>query len=181
MSDGLLVGRDALGLIVEPDQAGQLRGARFERVHQNAVFDVVAERIEADLVGGKAHLRRADQPPGIVDQPHCLQCRGPVLAAPPHIEFLQEVDGRAEQRSGAIVGIGDATRDQRRLRAGLSQRDRGRKSGRTAADHRNIRGNGHVLIPVTIDMPSGIFNPATITLFRATDGRNIACTNKADS
>ena len=47
----------------------------------NAVFDVVAEHVQADLVGDKADLRRADQAAGVVDQPHRLQRRGVVACS----------------------------------------------------------------------------------------------------
>ena len=129
---------DRIGLVVEPRQRGKLGGALLQRGDQEAVFDIVAKFVETDFVGRKPHLGRADQAAGIVDQAHRLQRRRLVLAARPDIQLLQEIDGAAQQRGGAIVGIGRAAGDQGRGRAGLRQRDRGRKSGRAAADHDDV-------------------------------------------
>ena len=106
-------GAIAVRLIVDPRQIRKLGRARFKRRHQRAIFNVVAELVEADLFGRKSDLRRADQPVGIVDQAHRPQCSRPVGAARPDIEAAKEIDGTAEQRGGAIVGIGQATRNQR--------------------------------------------------------------------
>ena len=78
--------------------------------------------------------------------------RRPVAAAPPDIEPLEQIDGRAKQRGGAVVGIGRAAGEQGGLRAGLGQRDRGgqgppgRRRSRErhkSAMHRSCRNNRH--------------------------------------
>ena len=80
---------DRVGLVVEPRQSSESSAARcFQRRHQRAVLDVVAEHIEADFVARKPHLRRADQAAGVVDQPHRLQRRRLVLAARPDLELV---------------------------------------------------------------------------------------------
>ena len=48
-----IVGTDAFRLVIEPDQICKLGGALLERCHQHAVFDIVAECIEADLIATK--------------------------------------------------------------------------------------------------------------------------------
>ena len=104
---------DRGGLIVIPRQAGKLGRARLQRRHQRPVVDVVAELVEADFLRRKPHLRRTDQPAGVVDQAHGLQCRGLIAAAPPDIQPFEQIGGGAEQRRGAIVGIGRAAGEQR--------------------------------------------------------------------
>ena len=47
---------DSFGLVIETDETGQLGRARFQRQHQRAVVDVVAEGIEADFVAGEPDL-----------------------------------------------------------------------------------------------------------------------------
>ncbi|MGY3344728.1 hypothetical protein ACVWYK_003497 [Bradyrhizobium sp. USDA 4470] len=51
---------DALGLVVKTNEIRQLGRARFERQHQRAVVDVVAEGVSPDLVAGEPDLRRTD-------------------------------------------------------------------------------------------------------------------------
>ena len=136
---------DSFGLVVETDEVGQLGRARFQRQHQRAVVDIVAEGIEPDFVAGEPDLRRAEQPAGVVDEPHDFERGRLVLAARPDVEALQEIDGGAEQRRGAIVGVGHAPRHQRGPRAGLRQCDGRAKSRRSAADHgRVIRVSMHL-------------------------------------
>ena len=45
----------------------QLRCTLLQRRDEMTVLDIVAEGVEADLGGGEHHLRRAHQPPGVVD------------------------------------------------------------------------------------------------------------------
>jgi hypothetical protein len=71
-----------------------------------------------------------------------------------------------EQRRGAVVGVGRKAGDQRRGRAGLRQRDRGRQSRRAAADDDDVVGIGagwcRCIVHIgTIDVPGGIFKPAS--------------------
>ncbi len=63
---------DGVSLVVEPRQPRKLGRALFQRSHQQAIFDVVAEFVEADFAGRKPYLGRTDQPASIVDQPHHL-------------------------------------------------------------------------------------------------------------
>ncbi len=116
----------------------QLIGALFERHHQLAVLDIVAERVEADFLGAESHLRSPDQPVGIIDQPHHPQRRGFAGAAPPDIDPVEQVDRIAEQGGGAVVAIGQAPRDQRGRGPGGGNGNGGGDAGRTAADHHRI-------------------------------------------
>ncbi|MFK4683965.1 hypothetical protein ABIF39_005722 [Bradyrhizobium diazoefficiens] len=86
---------DAFGLVVETDDPGQLGRALFQRQHQRAVVDVVAEGVEPDLVTGEADLRRPEQPAGVVDEAHDFERGRLVLAARPDVEALQQLDGGA--------------------------------------------------------------------------------------
>ena len=80
---------DGCRLIVISRQAGKLACARLERCHQRAVVDVVAELIEADLLRRKPHFRRTDQPAGVVDEAHGLQCGGLITAALPDVQTFE--------------------------------------------------------------------------------------------
>jgi hypothetical protein len=107
-----------------------------------------------------------------------------ILAARPDLEPLQEIDGRAQQGGGAVVGIGRATSDQGGPGAGLRQRDRRRNSGRPAADYGQFEGSFGVAHPVTIDVISGIFKPARQASFVAVcaaERRNRRCAKVGDS
>ncbi|MGY4289111.1 hypothetical protein ACVWXO_008331 [Bradyrhizobium sp. LM2.7] len=126
---------DGLGLVVETDEVGKFSRACFQCQHQRAVVDVVAEGVESDFVTGEPYLRRPEQPPGVVDKAHDFERGGLVLAARPDVERLQQLDGGAKQRGGAVVGIGQAPRHQRGPGAGLRQCDGRRKAGWSAADH----------------------------------------------
>ena len=72
-------------------------------------------------MAGEPDLRRAEQPAGVVDQAHDLERRRLVPAAGPDVEVFQEIDGGTQQRGGAVVGIGQAPRQQRVPRASLRQ------------------------------------------------------------
>src|SRR5437667_7224674 len=152
-----VVGGDGVRLVLEPGQVGKLGGALFQRCDQRTVFDVVAECIETDLVGGKPDFGRTDQAAGIVDQTHRLQWRRIVRAAPPHIQGLQEIHRAAQERGGAIIGIGRAASDQGRIRAGLRQCNRGSQSGGAASDHKDVMGTRYFVHIRTIGVPRGIF------------------------
>ena len=115
-------------------RSGKLGRACLERRHQRPVVDVEAELVEADFFRRKPHLRRTDQAAGVVDKAHGLQRRGLIAAASPDIQPFEQFGGRAEQRRGAIVGIGRAAGEQRGLRAGLGQRNGRGQTGRSAAD-----------------------------------------------
>ncbi len=136
--DRIVVRLDRVGVVVEPRHMGKLGGTALERLHQHAIFDVVAERFAVDFIAGKAHFRRADQAAGVVDQTHHAQRRGVRGTARPDAEPLQQIDRVAEQGRGPVVGIGEAPRHQGGLCPGHSESDRGDKSGRTAADHGNV-------------------------------------------
>ena len=79
-------------------------------------------------------------------------------------ERFQEIDGGTEQRGGAIVGIGRAPRDQRGVRAGLRQRNRGRKAGGSTADDRDVIKDRSIVHPSHLTFPGGIFKPTVIVL-----------------
>ncbi|MET4761066.1 hypothetical protein ABIF76_007985 [Bradyrhizobium ottawaense] len=109
---------------------------------------------------GEPDLRRAEQPAGVVDEAHDLERGGLVLAAGPDVKRLQQLDGGAEQRGGAIVGIGNAPRHQRGPRTRLRQCDGRRKSGRSAADHGGVMECRCVCHGATNDTLRGKFKPA---------------------
>ena len=56
--------------------------------------------------------------------------------------LYKEIDGTTQQRRRAVVGVGRMAGNQRRGRAGLRQRDRGRQSCGSAADDDNVIGIG---------------------------------------
>ena len=180
---GLFRGEGA-GLIVDPRQVRKPGRALFQRRHQRAVFDVVAKLVETDFIGRKSDLRRADQPAGIVDQAHGPQCSRLARAARPDLEAPQEIDGTAEQGRGAIVGIGQAARDQGGVRAGFRHCDRGRQPGRTTADYDDIVYAGSIVHFRTIDVPGGIFKPQRgfdRSPVCAAERRKRECANPGDS
>ena len=82
-----IVGRHVVRLAIDLREAPSFRGPRLHGGHQRAVFDVVAERIESDLVGREPHLRRANKASGIVDKPHNAESRGIGLAAGPYVKL----------------------------------------------------------------------------------------------
>src|SRR5204863_7150877 len=128
--------------------------------------DIEAELLEADFLGAESHLGRADQTAGVVDQTHDSQPRRLVTAAWPNLEVFEEIDGSPQQRGGAVVGVGRAPGEQRRLRAGLGERNRRRQSGRAAADHDNVVCSGYIVHIGTIDVSGGIFKPLALAKFR---------------
>jgi hypothetical protein len=178
-------GGDGIRLVVEPRQVGQFGGASFQRRYQRTVLDVVAESIETDFVGGKPDLGRTDQPASIVDQTHRLQWRRLVRAAPPYIQSLQKIHGAAQEGGGAIIGIGRAASDQGRIRAGLCQGNRRRQSGGATTNHDDVVGTRYFVHTSTIDVPRGIFKPASLLQLlsssRAAERRNHQCANRRDS
>ncbi len=131
---------DGFGVVIDAGQSGQFGRATFERLDQNSVLDIVSEHVAADLVARKAHLRRANKPPGIVDQPHHPQRRGVRDAVRPYAERVKKIDRLAEQRGGAVVGIGRALRHQHRARPAKRQADRGGETRGSAAHHGNVIG-----------------------------------------
>ena len=82
---------------------GSAGGARVERGDQMPVLDVVAERLEPDLGRRERHLRRADEPPRVVDQPDRGQRRGVVAAQRPDLQRLQR--GDRSRTSSAVVRL----------------------------------------------------------------------------
>ncbi len=157
-----LVRVDRIRLILEPRQMiGKLSGALLQRCYQQTVLDVVAKYVETDFVAGKPHLGGTDQAAGIIDQAHRPQWRRPVFAAPPNVQLLQQIDGTAKQRGGAIVGVGRSAGDEGGIGAGLRQRNRGRKSCRAAADHDDVVCTRYFVHTGTIDVPGSIFKPTS--------------------
>lgn len=134
----IVVRLDRIGVVVEPGQMRKLGGAALQRLHQDAVFDVVAERVAVDFITGETHLRRPDQAAGVVDQAHYPQRRRVCGTALPDAEPFQQIDRVAEQGRGPVVGVGQAPCDQGSLCPGHSQTDRRDQSGRTAADHGDV-------------------------------------------
>src|ERR1700687_820919 len=156
-----IVRADRIRLIVEPRQIGKPGCAFFQRCCQRTVVDVVTKLIETDFVAGKPDLGCTDQAAGIINQPHRLQWRCLVLATRPDIQLSQEIDRAAQQRGGAIVGIRRAAGNQGRVRAGLRQCNRSGKSRRPAADHDDVMRSQCIVHIGTIDVPGGIFKPAS--------------------
>ena len=76
---------------------------RVERSQQIPVLDIVAEGFEPDLARRKTDLRRAQEPCGVVDDPHDPQRRRLVAAALPDAERVERGDRACEQRGGAVV------------------------------------------------------------------------------
>ena len=84
---------DRCRLIVKPGQVRKPGGTLFEGDHQRAVVDVVAELFETDLVRGKSHFGRADQPAGVVDEAHGPQGGRLVAAAGPDVQPFKQIGG----------------------------------------------------------------------------------------
>ncbi len=129
-----------VSLVVKSSQRRKLGRAFLQRLHQQAIFDVVAKFVETNFPSRKPHLGCTDQPAGIVDKAHRLQCGRIVLAARPDIQRLQEIDRAAQQRRCAVIGIGRAAGDQGGLGTSLRQCNRGAKSGGAATDHGDVKG-----------------------------------------
>ena len=106
-------GADAFRLVVEPDEIWKLGGARFQRRHQHAVFDVVAEGIETDLMRKKTALP-ARGSGGRCRRPAASPCSAAALSSQRRqtSSRCKEIDGAAEQRRRPVVAIGHAPRDQ---------------------------------------------------------------------
>ena len=119
------------------DSAGSSRGARFERGDEMAVLDIIAEGVEADLGGGKADLRRADQPSRVIDDAHDAQRRRVGAAGFPHPERFERRDRAGEQRGGAMVRL-RRRGDEHGVDAGAGKRNRRRQPRRPAADDRHL-------------------------------------------
>ena len=83
--------------------------------------------------------------------------------------------GRAQQRRGAIVGIGRAAGEQGGPCTGLGQRDGGRQTGWPAADHDGVINLRCIVHTGTIDVPGGIFKPSPgLKCFHRSARRNAA-------
>ncbi len=132
-------GLDGLRIVVDPDQGRALQHLRLERLDQHAVFDVVAEGVEADLAAIEADFGRADQPAAVVDKAHDAERRSLIAARLPYAETVQDFDRRVQQRGGAIVAIGRAAGDQCGSRAGSGSGECRGQTGRTAADDGNVK------------------------------------------
>ena len=76
-------------------RAGRQRG------NEMAVLDIVAERVETDFFGAKHHLRRANKPPGVVDNANADERRGVRAASFPYAERRQRGDRTGEQGGSA--------------------------------------------------------------------------------
>ncbi len=83
---GVVARRDAEHFVLDQAQVGERAGALLERRDQMTILDVVAERLEIDLVGRELHLRCAPQPSGVVDDAHHPHRRRLRLAQFPHAE-----------------------------------------------------------------------------------------------
>ncbi len=100
-----------------------------------AVFDIVSEGIECDLVGGKFHLGSAPQAAGVVDDTHGAQ-RGSILCAHrPNPERVERRDGTGKQSRGAIIRLCGAQPDKCGIDAAFGQGNCGGEAGRPASDH----------------------------------------------
>ena len=121
--DGIGIATHALGVLRDPRQLVDVSRPPLQRVDQDGIGDVVAEHVQTDLARNEAHFRRADQPAGIIDEPHRLEAGGAIAAQRPDAELVEKVDGAAEQGRCAIVRIGRLTGHERRARPGLRQGD----------------------------------------------------------
>lgn len=143
--DSRFVRDDGHRLVVQSREVRQLGCALFQCVDQCAVVDIVAELVEANLLGDEADLRRPDQVASVVDQPHHPQRRGSFATAWPDVEPLQQVDGGAQQRCGAVVRIGRAAGKQGDCRPGLRERNSGHEPGGAAADNDCVKRHGSII------------------------------------
>jgi len=137
--DAGLAGLNRVSFVLDPGERRQCPRAGIQRREQMAVFDVVAEGVEADFGCREANLRRANEPPGGVDDPHDAE-RSRLCRAPrPNPKRLQRGHGTGQQRGGAMIGY-RATRDQRGFDPGLGQCDCSGQPGRAAAHDRHLDG-----------------------------------------
>ena len=134
--DRVVARLDAAHLVLDHAQAGERAGALLERRDQMTVLDIVAEGVEIDFVGREFHLRRAPQPPGVVDDAHHL------ASAPPALRTIPRRRGSSsavtEPASRAVVRLSGRagrfpTSTVAMPRAG--ERDRRGQAGRPAAHH----------------------------------------------
>ncbi len=159
--DEIVAGADGNGVIVQPREVGDRSGALLQRRHQNVVRNIISKRIETDFVAGKLDLRRTDQAPGVIDQPHGQKFGRLVLTVRPYVQRSQEIDRGAEQGGRPVVGIGRAPGNQYCARARLRDRNRGGQPGRSRTHHGNVinRGilvhAGHLTSPATFSRPLG--------------------------
>ena len=171
-----------VGLTVSASSSNRVRpessAARcFQRRHQRAVVDVVAE-----LRRGRFRRTRTAPPArgsgGRYRRPGASTCSAAALslAARPDIEPLEQIDGAAQQRRGAIVGIGRAAGEQGRLARRLpparsppqARRDRRRSRRR----HRCLDAS---FIPGQLTFPAAFSSPASrCKCFRQFTRRNAA-------
>ncbi len=130
---------DVLNALTPYCERRQLLGFARQRFDQMPVFDVVAECIEADFAGIEFHLRRAQQPAGVVDNAHHAKWRGMAAAQRPNLQRFKCRDGTRKESGGPIVGRGGLIADQQRRDAAGGERNRGGKTCWAAADHDDIR------------------------------------------
>ena len=106
----------------------------FQRRHQNAVLNIISEHIETDFVAGKLDLRRTDQAPGVVDQPHGQKFGRLVLtSAAIHPAFARN---RPRRRAGPSSGCRHrASAGQSILYARPIARSRSRRTTRPVRHH----------------------------------------------
>ena len=111
----------------------QLRRALIQRRDEVTVLDVMAKRLETDLVGGEHDLGRSQQPPRIVDDAHADERRSVRPARFPGAECRQRCHRTGQQSRGAMVVFG-WRRDENCLDAGDAQRNGADQAGGAAAD-----------------------------------------------
>ena len=127
---------DRVGLIVEPRQAGKLGGALLP-APPSARGSRCCSRTRRDRFRRSENRTSGARIRRPVSSTRRIACNAAALSSQrgQTSSCSQEIDGAAQQGGGAVVGIGRAAGDQRGVRAGLRQRDRGRQSRRSAADH----------------------------------------------
>ena len=103
--NGVVARLDRNHVVFDQTQVGQRARALFQRGDEMAVLDIVAEGIETDFVRLEFHLRRAPQPPGVVDDAHDLE--GAACAA--HSDQTPSVSRAVtEPASSAVVRLSAA-------------------------------------------------------------------------
>jgi hypothetical protein len=131
----LLADLDCDRFVADMDERGQLTGTSLERGDEEPVLDIVAERIEPDLAGGKASFPGAHQPRGGVDDPHDPRGRGMLATVVPDAQRLERLHRTLEQGAGAVIPRGGGIGNQHGLDPAGGKRDRRGQAGRATADN----------------------------------------------
>ena len=105
---------------------------------ENAVLDVPAERVEADLGGGERDRRQAKQAARVVDDLHHGHRARVALDRFPDAEGPEQADGSVEQGDRAAVAARLGMTDQRGLKAFAHEGEGGGETDRAGADDGDV-------------------------------------------